>query len=59
MIPGKGPMPLLDVNAALASSAVPLDLALHARATTGEVHALATTGEVHALWRARSLPGVT
>jgi len=42
-------MPLLDVNAALASSAVPLDLALHARATTGEVHAL----------RARSLPGVT
>jgi len=50
VIPGKGPMPLLDVNAALASSAVPLDLALHARATTGEVHAL---------WRARSLPGVT
>ena len=50
MIPGKGPMLLLDVNAALASSAVPLDLALHARATTGEVHAL---------WRARSLPGVT
>jgi hypothetical protein len=43
-------MLLLDVNAALASSAVPLDLALHARATTGEVHAL---------WRARSLPGVT